>query len=281
MKKILVPTDFSDYAQAATAVAIDLARKSDAEIYFLHLEPTVAQVVHEQAHGSTNELPETKQRLAFTKDALRKEVENAERAGVKATPVLVFDNGTERIESYIEPYQIDLVVMGSHGIHSFKDAVIGSNTQYFVRHSSAPVLVIKKKPEKFEIKNIAFASDFHKDFIKPFEIVKTLASLWNANLDLLYVNTPYHFRETREVLSDIKRFMHQFQNLKYTAHIYNALDEEKGIREFIHERASDLIAITTYGRTGFMRVLTHSIAQSLVKDEDVPVLVMNIKMMIA
>ena len=37
MKKILVPTDFSDCADAASDYAIQLAKMSKAEIHFFHL----------------------------------------------------------------------------------------------------------------------------------------------------------------------------------------------------------------------------------------------------
>ena len=37
MKKILVPTDFSEYAMHAAKLAADIARKYEARIYFLHV----------------------------------------------------------------------------------------------------------------------------------------------------------------------------------------------------------------------------------------------------
>lgn len=40
MKKILVPTDFSDCANASSEYAIRLAKKMNAEIHFLHLQFT-------------------------------------------------------------------------------------------------------------------------------------------------------------------------------------------------------------------------------------------------
>jgi len=37
MKKILVPTDFSDCARAAEEMALEFAKRAKAEIHFLHL----------------------------------------------------------------------------------------------------------------------------------------------------------------------------------------------------------------------------------------------------
>ena len=37
MKRILVPTDFSDHAEYALKVAAQIARKNNGEIYLLHM----------------------------------------------------------------------------------------------------------------------------------------------------------------------------------------------------------------------------------------------------
>ena len=40
MKKILVPTDFSECAKAAADIALEIAVKANAEIHFLHMPDT-------------------------------------------------------------------------------------------------------------------------------------------------------------------------------------------------------------------------------------------------
>ncbi len=42
MKNILVPTDFSKYADQAYSVAINLAKKTMAEVHFFHMEKFAA-----------------------------------------------------------------------------------------------------------------------------------------------------------------------------------------------------------------------------------------------
>jgi nucleotide-binding universal stress UspA family protein len=42
MQKILVPTDFSDNALKAVAHACEIAKKSNAVIHLLHVEPTLS-----------------------------------------------------------------------------------------------------------------------------------------------------------------------------------------------------------------------------------------------
>jgi nucleotide-binding universal stress UspA family protein len=275
MKKILVPTDFSECAEAASQVALAVAKKSGAEIYYLHLHTDDSDVSHVPKAGSPKKFPdERRSEVGMTKAALEKLVTDAEKMGVTAHQELAINKIDGRLEDYIKPFGIDLVVMGSNGARGLKEIFIGSNTQRLIWNSSAPVLVIKSKPEKFEVKDLVFVSNFKSEYSTPTEHVVEIIRLWQAQLHLLYVNTPFHFRETNEVLADMKRFMQPFKGITYIPHIFDAHDDERGIHQFVKANKVDLIALTTYGRTGFM-ALTHGIAECLINHERIPVLVVN------
>lgn len=276
MKKILVPTDFSRCAVAASDAAIKIARQANAEILFIHFHeaPVGTSHVHLPDYQHEPESNEQKRFLGALKNELQKWVTIAEHAGVKATSMLV-TNPDETIRSYVESVQIDLIVMGSHGVKGIKEVFIGSNTQRTIRQTNVPVLVVKKTVQN-DFKKILFAFDFQEDLIKPFEAVLEFVDLWKADLELLFVNVPFRFKKTNEVMSDVRRFMHQFPGTQYRSHIYNALDEAAGIHDFALAEKTDLIALVTHGKTGFNRIMSHSVAESVINHEEIPVLVMNI-----
>lgn len=276
MKKILVPTDFSRCAIAASDAAIKLATRAKAEILFIHFHEALLGVSHVHLPDYQHEPESNEQKKFFgaVKNELQKWVTKAEHAGVKATSMLI-TNPDETIRNYVESVQIDLIVMGSHGAKGIKEVFIGSNTQRTIRQTNVPVLVVKKTVQK-DFKKILFAYDFQEDLIKPFEAVLEFVDLWKADLDLLFVNVPFRFKGTSEVMSDIRRFMHQFQGIQYRSHIFNALDEATGIHEFALEQKADLIALATHGKSGLNRIMSHSVAESIIGHEEIPVLVMNI-----
>jgi nucleotide-binding universal stress UspA family protein len=186
MKKILVPTDFSACSQNAVDVALETALRAKAGIHFLHILPAEdehphvsgpkAAAVHSTAKGKAQ-------------DELNKLVAKANGLGLSATPLLAFDKGNERIENYIAPLNIDLIVMGSHGATGIRELVIGSTTQRVVRHSTVPVFVIKNKIEDpFKIEQIIYASTFAADTIHDFDQVARFAQFWNATIDILFIN---------------------------------------------------------------------------------------------
>jgi nucleotide-binding universal stress UspA family protein len=275
MKKILVPTDFSECAEAATRVALAIAKKADAEISFLHLLADDLEIAHVPVHTlSWSSNDDRTDMLMQASNELKELVLSARKAGIKAKHELVHDKGEGRLEDFIIPLSIDLVVMGSNGARGLKEVFLGSNTERLIWHSPVPVLVIKNEVQKFEIKNMVLVSDFKSDLALPIHEIVKIANLWNSQLHLLYVNTPNHFRETNDVLADMKRLMHLFPSLSYCPHIYDAHDEERGIHQFAKANKIDLIVITTHGRTPFMG-LTHSIAECLINHEQTPVMVVN------
>lgn len=275
MKNILVPTDFSDCGKAAEDIGLDIAKEANAEIHFLHLIATPVDWVKLPLEKEKL-YPETKAQIGDAKNELVKLKKKAAKMGVKAQDFLVFDKGSEEIYQHIKHHKHDFIVMGSHGANGIKE-IIGSNTQKVVRNSPVPVLVVKNKVENFEMKNLVFASTFQEDVHKPFYQIMEFADLMKAQIHLLNVNVPFHFKETDEAEADMQAFLKKCPKGTCSTNIYNALDEERGIIKFAKTINADVIAMTTHGKTGFMKMISPSITESLANHSDVPVLSVNIK----
>jgi len=274
MKNILVPTDFSDCAKTAEDIGLEIAKKANAEIHFLHLLMTPVDWVKLSLEREKL-YPETKKQIGHAKSELAKLKRRAEKMGLKAQGFLVFDKGREEIDHHIRHHKHDFIVMGSHGTGGIK-AVAGSNTQRVVRNSPVPVLVVKEKLKKFEVKNMVFASTFQEDVHKPFHKIIEFADLMKAQIHLLNVNMPFHFKETDEAEENMQAFLKKCPRGTCTINIYNALNEERGIQKFAEKINADVIAMTTHGKTGFMKMISPSITESLVNHSDIPVLSVNV-----
>ena len=66
MKRILVPTDFSEHSINALKVAAQLAKKYDSEIYLLHILELPSHAVDQMSGGSSSVVPEA---IFFMKSA--------------------------------------------------------------------------------------------------------------------------------------------------------------------------------------------------------------------
>jgi nucleotide-binding universal stress UspA family protein len=270
MKNLLVPTDFSDCAQNASYLAMQLAIRSGARIHFLHIMPAIDGPHVPMASKPTVINP----KKGWAQNELNKLVMEAMRMGIDAKPILAFDKAGERIENYISPLMIDLIVMGSHGATGIREFVIGSNTQRVVRNATVPVLVIKKPvSDSFVVKNILFASTFEENLPSVFNLVASFTKLWDATLHILFIN--FRDKVTTQPSMDgiVKGLLAPYPDIKFTTNSIETNDEEWGIHEMVERIGADMIALTTHDKEGFL--ISHSVAENLVNHEEVPVLVIG------
>lgn len=272
MKKILVPTDYSDCAENAIEVAKVIALKSGATLYVLHLEEVIPEVAHVLHHVAVEE---NAHHVGHARYQLQQMIAALELEGVKAKAVFVPNEGRESIEDYIKPYEIDFLVMGSHGATGIREAIIGSNTQKVIRKSSVPALVIKRPNKNFNPKKIMFASTFREDVSKPLNDVLAFARLWNAELDLVFINMLAHLIEEHEAKQIMMKQMPSSPGVTFTLNISETNDEEWGISKFARMLNANVIAVVLDTHTGFSRLFNASIAEKLINHEEIPVLVMT------
>jgi nucleotide-binding universal stress UspA family protein len=274
MKKILVPTDFSEQAENALKVAAQLARKNKSEIYLLHMLELPLSLVDPANSGG--DLPEA---LFFMKLAHKRFKEMMSKdylEGIKVFETVQFQETFDGIVEAAGKHGVDLIVMGSHGASGFKEMFIGSNTEKVVRTSNIPVLVIKNKHEAFTVKNFVFATDYSKNNKKPFLEAVNFANKIGANLHLLFVNTASNFMTTEEVSKMADEFLKDVPIKNYTLNIYNDTSVEKGILNFAQSIDAGLIGMSTHGRKGLAHFFNGSISEDLVNHAKRPVITFKI-----
>lgn len=271
MKKILVPTDFSDCANSAAQSAIQIAQSANAQIDFFHILVTPIDWVKLDIQKE-KQYPEIKRKIGHAKSELEKWRKTAEQSGLKSEKILTFSQGTEIIIEHAQSHDYDLIVMGSHGASGLKETFIGSNTQLLVRKAATPVLIIKENVEKLELQNIAFASTFVEEVHQPFHHIIDFADLMKAHINLLYINTPNHFEKSKKSEGRMKEFLDKCPRGTCSINVYNDLSPEAGILHFAEDKVMDLIAVVTHGKRGLFQ---SSLTERLVNHSSLPVLSVN------
>ncbi len=274
MKKILVPTDFSEHAEYALKVAAQIAKKNNGEIVLLHMLELPNQNVDFVAGGG--DIPEV---MFFIKKAREKfeEVKSSSYLqGIPVTEAVQFERAFEGIIKASKSQNVDLVVMGSHGASGVQGFFVGSNTEKVVRTSDIPVFVVKRELDIKEINKFVFASDFKEEMRKPFEKAIAFAKGFGAKMDLLLINTPGHFMSTEESEKRMSSFLKGFDMPEYSMHVYNDYSVEKGVLSFAKRTDADLIGVGTHGRTGISHYLNGSIGEDIVNSAIRPVVTFKI-----
>lgn len=282
MKKILVPTDFSEQATSALNLAVEIAYQADAELILLHVVEIPGQQSFSTmgdsaaSYGDGMEGVFVMKMLERGKKKLKELAESELLSSVKVTIELKAGNAYHNISSFVNELEPDLIVMGTSGSSGAEEILIGSNAEKVVRNASCPVLTLKNKLSIANIDNILFASSLKNDDKELVTKLKQIAKISHAKVHLLKVNTPNNFEST----SQTKRKMNEYMKntgLEAEMHVYNGINEEEGILEFAKENNVDLIAMGTHGRKGLMHLLSGSIAEDVVNHSKRPVLTFKIE----
>jgi nucleotide-binding universal stress UspA family protein len=273
IKKILVPTDFSECANSAVGIALPMAKRLGAEVLFLHLYPDPVGSLHTPPRESPG-LKHTFSEVGHIKAELDAIVRKAENDGIPAKGILVYDKGSETIEEYAESYRVDLIVMGTHGAKGLVKWFGGSNAQHVTRHSEIPVLVIKHPIANPEIRNIVFGSSFNENVMAPMLFLTELAKVWGGTIHLLFVSLAIHSLEKEVAREKMQDIIDKFPDVSFTINFSNTNDEEFAISKTAERLGADLICLTPHDRDGTIRLFSHTIADNLVNHEQRPVLVL-------
>ncbi len=274
MKTILVPTDFSSCAKNATTMAINIAKENQGSIHFLHLMDVPSDWMSLNRENQMEMYADVNRKVRQAENELKNLVEKARRAGVEAQFYLHFNKGAENIVGHADNYEMDLIVMGSNGAVGAKEFFMGSNAQKVIRTANVPVIVIKNAYEKRTFNDLVYASDFEHYNMHGFEKIVNLATLFDAKIHLLFINTPMNFTDTSTLLERVAPFQEAGVDVVASFDIYNCYNFEQGLKEFSQEKG-DILALVTSGNSGVSRYFSGNITESIVNHLDFPILSIN------
>lgn len=273
MKKILVPTDFSECSRNALNAAVKIAGKTGAEIEIVHVydRPVVGFVDLNIDHKKNKAM------LQHAHHTMEKMVIEMKKEGIKLNPHILADIPLTEIMDQKKFSNIDLIVMGSQGSEGLKELFIGSNTEKVVRKSKVPILSLKEDQGSFELKNIVLASNFYKELEGVFKQMDAFLGIFEPHYNLLKVVTPGNFETSHYSHKIMNDFAERFKLKNYSIHIYNDNNIEAGILNFAKEIESDAIVIATHGRKGIEHFINGSLAEDVVNHALTPVLSFKLK----
>jgi nucleotide-binding universal stress UspA family protein len=146
IRKVLVPTDFSEISAQAFPYAEEIAKQFAAEIHLVHVlekdppiplirtfDMTTESVIKKLEDDTRNLLNQFKSK--FSNDVNVKEV-------------LLKGNDFEEIVDYSNKNGIDLIVIATHGRTGLLHTLLGSVAEKVIRYSKVPVLVITATKEE-------------------------------------------------------------------------------------------------------------------------------------
>ena len=146
-KKILLPTDGSEYSEKAGEYAIWIAEKSFSKIIVLNVIDTsyLRSIPQKDLELSLEDQFKGEGNMAVQKFSEKLEEKECDGKCKNIQIVTQIKKGkpADEILKTIEEEEIDLVVMGASGKHGLNRLYPGSVTESVVRSAKCPVFVVK------------------------------------------------------------------------------------------------------------------------------------------
>ena len=142
-RQILIATDGSETANEAADFGIEMVGCSGAKVYAVYvIDTTPYRSVSLDKIWSKEVLDEFEQAGNEATSYVEK---IATAAGMEVETRVLKGHPAEKIVTFAEDNNIDMIIMGSLGKGGYERAVLGSVSDKVIRHAKIPVLVVKEK----------------------------------------------------------------------------------------------------------------------------------------
>lgn len=264
MKHILVPTDFSPYAQNALDYAIEIAKIFNSSLHLLH-----TYVVHSSADM-----------LISIEDYIREDAEKMMEDQIrwihqqwpehpKVESQIIKGNAVPLIAGIADT--CDLVVMGTQGASKFKDIFLGSTTNGVCKATDTPVLAIPANARYRPLKSIVLAVDDYE--ITDKKVLAPVVNLAKAHRAKVEV---FHTALGQADLGVDPIIGMYLTGLDYSFHYAPAtLKINDSIHNFVEKSGADLLAMIGRKRARINEVFHRSVTRREVFQTEVPLLVLT------
>ncbi|HET9055765.1 MAG TPA: universal stress protein [Chitinophagaceae bacterium] len=282
MKKILVPTDFSDNAMKAVTYAGKIAQRTGAVIYLLHvLESVIDRILepfflHEKLQDEVTkarltELKSLKDRLADANPNLAIETELAK--GTVTTSIL----------DYAENLQADIIIMGTQGASGLKEVFLGSVTGSIIGRTKISILAVPSEYLMEKPDAIVFATNRYEEDSKMLEKIFELASLFNAVIhvvvfvDMNASTTNYYIYNHKQLNEYIGFLKKMYPDVHLTGELLWDKKFEETIEDYNIKNEVDIVAMITYPKSFWENLMKKSVTKKMAFHSKIPVLAIPAK----
>ena len=270
LAKILVPTDFSKTSDRALEHALSLARTYSSRIFLAHVIPVDLMMAPELAEASREQMPRA------AREGMERILTSGRFFGVPHEEIILEGTLWPNIGGLITKHEIDLVVLGTHGMGSVRKLLVGSSAEEIFRQARIPVLTVGPAVERepfygIELKNILFATALGLGAERQAAYAFSLAQEHRSRITLLHVQQ--HPDHEEQIVHQLRELIPATTDL-HCLPLFRVQrgDPVKEILRVAEETHADLIVLGAKTRKGLAGHVPHTEAYQVVSGASCPVL---------
>lgn len=275
IRRILIPTDFSDTANLALEHAVKMARLLDSEIILLHVVSTFAFRVN-LPEVDVDESQNTRLSGAIGAKLNRIAEEIRANAGVKITTIVTAGRIREEVVRIADEMDADIIILGTHGVSGLREFFMGSNAFRIVSEAGCPVLSVQDSGQSVGFHEIVVPIDNSFHSREKLGLAVKIARLYDAQLHICGLRS--HDHEDEEINAKFRMKMKQVEDflkekeVRYTTTTLFCTNIAKATMDFAAEKNADLIVIMNEQEINTTGFFMGPYAQQVVNHSRIPVL---------
>lgn len=272
INKILVPTDFSETATNALKQAVYLAKTAKAELKLLHV------IFEGMNYDASVPIPYSKAYNNNLKKNIGKQLElltiqiKKENA-IKVSYKVVFGVAHKQICIIAEKEQVDIIIMGTHGVTGATEFFAGSNASKVVANAGFPVITIQRNIKTKGFKKILLPIRSEMNSRQKVDYVIEIARLFSSTI----LVTGFADKKDKADQTKVKQYVKQVEKylskLKINFKTTELVDDNftKKILIYATKNKADLIAIMNEHDFSLDQLIKGPYAKQFVNHSHIPV----------
>lgn len=275
VKRILIPTDFSETANLALKHAVEMAKLTDAEIVLLHVVSTFAFRVN-LPEAEEDEAQSQRLNTAVNRRLQEMSAEITRETGVRVSIEMAYGRIREEVVKVAEERDADMIVLGTHGVSGLKEFFMGSNAFRIVSDAGCPVLSIQESAKSVGFRKIAVPIDNSFHSREKLGIAVRMAHTYGAKLLICGLRSHDHDDENlnakfRVKMKQVEDFLQERQ-LEFESTTLFCSNIAKATMDFAVGQGADLIIIMNEQEINSTGFFLGPYAQQVVNHSKIPVL---------
>ncbi len=273
MQNILVPTDFSGNAYHALRYATKLLKNKECTFYLLNVYG-IKKGFKNKPTGSSDEQISDRLKIASEeklKATLKSIKEDSNATKHSFTLISEPSDLIHAVQSLIEELRIDLVVLGNKGETSSIPLFLGSTTARALESvKKCPILTVPKSANLDIPGEIAFATDFKKDFnTVVLNAIRSMALLCGAAVRIVHIDEGEGLNELQKANRDI--LLNHLEPMALSVDkIPHFISKTKIIQVFAENSGIKILAMVQNDHGELEKMLREPVIEKMVEKIDIP-----------
>jgi nucleotide-binding universal stress UspA family protein len=277
MRKILIPTDFSENALNAIKYALELFKYEQSEFIIMH---AFADDVYEDTIEMPRTLFEVYKEKVWEQSDKKLQKLVAEMLTISPNPKhkydykSVFGSLVDEANALVDRENIDVVVMGTKGKTNERDVLFGSNSLQVIKYVKCPVLAVPSMYHDVHPKNILFTTTYQLPYKRrELKLLSTIANRFVATIKVLHISKFRELSHRQQDNQDLIKYGIQENKTEFLNQ--EGDDVTLRINDFIQKHNIDMLVMVNTRRSYFENVLHTSTIEKIGGQIQIPFLVLQ------